>query len=125
MKSIKFALLYGFLIWLIVFAVAIAAFSLRESNRPLFESIMPVALTACVTVLGVVYFRRVDSNPVREGLWLGLIWFGINLALDQLMFSWGPMKMSFTDYFSDIGVTYLLIPIIPYGMGVMLDQRGR
>ena len=113
MKSIKFALLYGFLIWLIVFAVAIAAFSLRESNRPLFESIMPVALTACVTVLGVVYFRRVDSNPVREGLWLGLIWFGINLALDQLMFSWGPMKMSFTDYFSDIGVTYLLIPIIP------------
>jgi hypothetical protein len=123
MKSIKFALLYGFLIWLIVFAVSIVAFPLREPNWPLFESIMPVALTACVTVFAVAYFRRVDIKPLRHGIWLGLIWLAVNLALDQLMFSWGPMKMSLADYMSDIGVTYLLIPIIPIGMGVLLSQR--
>ncbi len=121
MKSGKLALFYGFLIWLIVFAVAMAAFPLREPNRPLFESIMPVALTACVTLFAVLYFRSVAEKPMREGVWLGLIWFILNFGLDQLLFSAGPMAMSFVDYISDIGITYLIIPIVPFGMGVALS----
>lgn len=39
------AIFYGFLIWLIPFIVAFVIFPLRESARPLFESIMPVAVT--------------------------------------------------------------------------------
>ena len=123
MKSIKLALFHGFLIWLIVFVAAIAIFPLREPNRPLFESIMPVILTACATIFSVTYLRRLDSQPLREGIWLGLIWFVLNLSLDQLMFSWGPMKMNFSDYLKDIGVTYLLIIIIPTGFGYLLSQR--
>ena len=123
MKSLKNSLFFGFLIWIIVFVVAIAIFPLRESNRPLFESIMPVALAACVTLLSVVYFRKVTSEPAREGIILGLTWFILNLALDRLMFSWGPMKMSIVEYLSDIGVTYLMIPIIPLGMGVVLTPH--
>src|SRR3990172_988432 len=120
MKSIKLALFHGFLIWLIVFVAAIAIFPLREPNRPLFESIMPVILTACATIFSVTYLRRLDSQPLREGIWLGLIWFVLNLSLDQLMFSWGPMKMSLLEYLSDLWVTYLMIPIIPIGMGILL-----
>ena len=123
MKSVKNSIIYGFLIWLIVFVVAIAIFLLRESNRPLFESVIPVALTACVTIFSVIYFKKVNIESTREGILLGLIWFVINLALDQLMFSWGPMKMSILEYLSDIGVTYLLIPIIPIGMGILLTSH--
>ncbi len=123
MKLLKLGLFYGFLIWLIVFAVAIAAFPLREANRPLFESIMPVALTCCLTIFSVLYFRRVNSAQLRDGIWLGLMWFGLNLILDLLMFSRGPMTMTLTEYLSDIGVTYLMIPIIPIGMGAALTPR--
>jgi len=123
MKSVKLTLFYGFLIWVIVFAVAMLAFPLRAADRPLFESIMPVALVACTTIFAVSYLRHVDQRPLRGGVWLGLIWLAVNLALDSLMFSWGPMKMSLGDYMADIGVTYLLIPIIPIGMGALLERR--
>jgi len=124
MKSIKRAIFYGFLIWLIVFAVAMLIYPLRSSNRPLFESLMPVALVTCVTAFAVLYFQRVESRPLREGILLGVVWFIANLAIDQLMFSWGPMKMSFADYMADIGLTYLLIPVIAIGIGYLLAKRA-
>jgi hypothetical protein len=40
-----------------------------------------------------------------------------NWALDSLMFSGGPMKMSLNQYVMDIGVTYLMIPAITIGLG--------
>jgi hypothetical protein len=46
MTSLRKALFYGVLVWLIPFAVAFLIFPLRQSARPLFESIMPVALAA-------------------------------------------------------------------------------
>ena len=44
MTSVRKAVLFGFLIWLIPFVVAFIIFPLRESSRPLFESIMPVTV---------------------------------------------------------------------------------
>ncbi len=44
MKSLRRALVFGFLIWLLPFVVSILIFPLRTSHRALFESIMPVAL---------------------------------------------------------------------------------
>lgn len=124
MKSMKRVVLYGFLIWLVVFAVAMLIYPFRSSNRPLFESIMPIALVACVTTFAVLYLQRVETRALREGILLGVVWFIVNLFIDQIMFSWGPMKMSFADYVADIGITYLLIPIIPTGIGFLLAKRA-
>jgi hypothetical protein len=33
-----------------------------------------------------------------------------------------PMQMSFTNYMMDIGLTYLIIPIVTIGMGYMADK---
>jgi len=41
MNSIKWALLYGLMVWAIPFAVAMLSFPLRANDRPFFESIMP------------------------------------------------------------------------------------
>ncbi len=68
MVSVRRAALFGLLIWLIPFVVAFAIFPLRESSRPLFESIMPVAITLSVVVFGVAYFREVHRRHVFEGL---------------------------------------------------------
>jgi hypothetical protein len=125
MTSLRKALFYGVLVWLITFAVASVIFPLHQSARPLFESIMPVALAAAVVGFAVRYFRIVGAAFVREGLRLGLLWLLISVAVDAPLFLFGgPMLMSPGQYVMDIGVTYLLIPVITVGLGAALAHRG-
>src|SRR5262249_59601278 len=55
------------------------------------------------------YFRG-RSFTIRDGVFAGLLWLGINLAMDYPMFSYGPMKMSAAAYYSEIGINYLTFP---------------
>lgn len=124
MKSIKKAILYGFLIWLIPFVVAFIIFPLHDSNRPLFESIMPVAIALSVVIFGKMYFKHVETDYKKEGLLLGLIWIIISLVIDLILFMpESPMHLSFLDYLMDIGITYLMIPVITIGFGCLLDKK--
>ncbi|OGV91044.1 hypothetical protein A3A66_00335 [Microgenomates group bacterium RIFCSPLOWO2_01_FULL_46_13] len=111
--NLKQVISYGLLIWAVPFVVAMIIFPLRTSNRSLFESIMPVALAAVTLFSARRYFSDKKSN---EALKVGFIWMGVSLVIDALMFSRGPMQMSLSQYLSDIGVTYLLIPLITWGM---------
>jgi len=122
MTSIKKVLIFGFLVWVIPFAVGFMAFSLRESNRPLFESIMPVALTGCIVLFSVFYFKKAQSASATEGLKLGLIWLATSLIIDLIMFMQGPMKMPLGGYIADIGLTYLMMPIITTGYGYLVEK---
>lgn len=119
----KSAILYGIAIWAFVFVVAMFAFPLRESERPLFESIMPVALALAASFATARSFRLVQDRFAVVGLCLGLIWMGISLLLDAALFSWGPMKMSLGNYITDIGVTYLMLLVIPWMSGWGLQLR--
>lgn len=125
MKSIKTALIYGFLVWLIPFLLALFLFSVRQSNRPLFDSFMSVVLAAGVIFFAIKYFQKVEENFFKEGIYIGVIWLVASLALDFPMFSAGPMKMSLTDYISDIGITYIMIPVIATGIGYILEDRKK
>lgn len=119
MKSPKLAVLYGLLVWAIPFVVAIFIFPFRESNRPLFESIMPVSVVLATVLFSVLYSKKVGISSPKEGLYLGLAWMLISLVIDALMFSRGPMKMTLRGYVDDIGITYLMIPIITKGIGYL------
>jgi hypothetical protein len=122
MKSFRLALMYGLVLWVIPFA-AVLLFPVRNDQRLLFEPIRPVALAICTVMLAERYLRKVEVNFVREGILLGVIWLVINLAIDLLIFVWGPMKMSLADYLIDIGVIYLMVPAITIGMGHLLARR--
>lgn len=124
MTSLRRALGLGVLSWLVPFLVSIVVFPLRASNRPLFESIMPVAVATTTVVLALAYFRRVEGGHVREGLALGLVWLVICLLVDApLMLLGGPMQMSLAGYAADIGATYLMIPVITAGVGAATGGR--
>ena len=125
MKSIKLVFLYGFLLWLIPFIIAFIIFPLRENDRPLFESIMPVVVTLSVLVFTNFYFKKVGGSFLKEGVLLGVIWFLISVAIDILMFSSGPMKMTMIDYFKDIGLTYLIIPLVTVGTGLIIQTKTK
>lgn len=113
------------MIWVIPFLVAMFTFSFRESNRALFESIMPVTLAACIVGFAVKHFRAIEKDFLREGIIVGALWLVISLLLDFPMFSWGPMKMSAFDYIADIGITYLIIPVIVIGFGYILEEKNK
>jgi hypothetical protein len=108
----------GFLMWLIPFIVAFLVFPLRESARPVFESVMAVTVTGTAVGLGLTYLRRVARAYAREGLAVGAAWFVLCVLIDApLMLLGGPMQMSVGAYFGDIGLTYVSIPLVTWGLG--------
>ncbi len=120
------AILFGFFVWLAAFVVAFLIFPLRESSRPLFESIMPVVVTTATAGFDVVYFRAVRKEYLREGIVLGCLWLAINVVIDlPLMLTAGPMQMTAGQYVADIGLTYLIIPAVTIGIGMSSEQVSR
>lgn len=110
MRSWRKAVGLGLLSWLMPFVVAFAIFPLRESARPLFESVMAVTVAWTAVGLGLVYLRRMAGMRPAEGLELGCIWFALNVLIDApLMLLGGPMLMSPGACMGDIGLTYLII----------------
>jgi uncharacterized membrane protein YpjA len=118
-------ILYGFLAWLIPF-VASFFFYTREGKLTidvfLFKSIMIVVGSVSAAFLLVSYFKRINANHLREGVIVGLAWFGINIALDLLVLV--PMSgMSISDYFPQIGLRYLVIPAMSIAVGAALGNK--
>jgi hypothetical protein len=123
MVAFRKAVLFGFLIWLIAFAAAFILFPIRATARPLFESIMPVVLAVATVFFSEQYFRNVRGRFTREGFFLGIVWLVVNVLIDlPLMLSPSPMQMKPTEYVGDIGLTYLLIPVVTTGIGLVRAQ---
>ncbi len=115
---------FGFLIWLIPFLVSFVIFPLRNANRPLFESVMPVVLVFAVMIISVLYFKKIEKESLKEGVIAGVLWFVLSLVIDLMLFlPASPMQMSFSDYMMDIGLTYLIILIIPIGIGALISKK--
>jgi fumarate reductase subunit C len=123
MRSPKIAILSGFLLWLAPFIVSLVISPVRSSDRAFFETIMPVVITLAIIAFSYLYFKDVKVGYLKEGMAIGAIWLLISLAFDLLMFSWGPMAMGFTDYMKDIGLTYLIYPIVTTGIGYLLEKK--
>jgi hypothetical protein len=125
MQSLKRAFAYGFLVWFLTLLVSMAIFPLKRSWPVLFDSIMPVALALCAVMFANLYFQRCAASSLREGVWLGTIWLVMNWLLDWPLFSNGPMRMSMVNYIADIGLTYLMLPIITVGIAFQAASAKR
>lgn len=125
MTSLRKALIFGFLAWLIPFLTSVCLYRIRQSDRPLFESIMPVVLAVCAAVLLHLYFRNTERRFVFESAILGALWLAMSILFDLPMFLFGPMKMPLGAYMSDIGAAYLMIPAVCIPSGFLLQARLR
>jgi hypothetical protein len=115
MKSWKSVLALGVLMWLIPFVVAFLVFPFRETARPFFESVMAVAVTGTAVILGLRYVSRGAKRD--EGLTVGVLWLLLCVLIDApLMLLGGPMQMTVGQYAADIGLTYLVIPFVTWGL---------
>lgn len=107
---------YGLACWFVPFAAAMAMYPLRVTHQMLFESLIAVVLAATVVGVATAYLARISAVSGKHATLVGLAWVLQSLLLDWLAFSIGPMRMALTDYVADIGVSYLMIPIVTLGL---------
>jgi len=112
MKQTGKIILFGFLLWLTVFIASFLIFPIKESNPPFFETLISIILTASTILYGHIYFKK-EFLSLKKCISVGLFWAIINIGIDLPLFLLdSPMKMVFVDYMTDIGLTYLIIPLI-------------
>jgi hypothetical protein len=116
---------FGLLSWAIPFVSAFPFFSGPGQLRipqPLFKSLM-VVIGGGVGVLLLVWVFRHVRPTLTSGFAIGVYWLAINWALDLLILL--PMSgMGAVAYFYDIGLRYLLIPIVATAMGAVAQRPG-
>ena len=123
-KNLKIVL-FGFLVWLIPFAVSFFIYPLKTPMYSLFESIMSVLIAFAAIIFSYLYFKDIKTNFVREGILTGILWFIIAIIIDLLMFMpASPMHMNFTDYMMTVGVKYLIIPVVTVGTGYIAQNKA-
>lgn len=119
-------ILYGFLAWLIPFVASIFFYT-KDGKLTidvfLFKSIMIFVGSICGSILLVSYFKKINDAYLKEGIIAGVIWFGMNILLDLLILV--PMsRMSIANYFTQIGIRYLVIPAMSITVGTILTNKG-
>lgn len=117
------SLRYGLLVWLVPFLVAFAAFPLKEHWRSLFESIMPVTLTLVVVFSTVRCLPQTGGLSWKQGLWLGFVWWVVSVMIDLPLMLNPPVSYTVVEYVADVGLTYMMIPVITVGMALS-SQRS-
>ena len=119
------AVLYGFLAWLIPFLSSLFFYT-REGKLTidifLFKSIMIVVGSVSAAYLLISYFKKIETDFLKEGIVLGVMWFGLNIGLDLLVLL--PMSgMAIPEYFAQIGLRYLAMPAMSIAVGTALANR--
>jgi uncharacterized membrane protein YpjA len=101
--------LLGLLSWFIPFGAGFLLFPVKQSNPALFSTLMDLVVLFTAGALLIFYFRK-RRIAVIEAAVVGTIWLGINVVLDYPMFAFGPMKMTASHYYSEIGLVYVTFP---------------
>ena len=118
-------LLYGFLAWLIPFVASIFFFT-KDGGLSIdiffFKTIMIIVGSISGAILLISYFKKINIGYLKEGIYIGITWFVINILLDLLVLI--PMTgMAISDYFLQIGLRYLVMPVMSIMVGVALENK--
>ncbi|MBI4906757.1 MAG: hypothetical protein HY820_24220 [Acidobacteria bacterium] len=106
--------------WALAFAVSFLLFPIKASNAPLFDAVMNLVVLLVAGVVMRLYFRWKPVS-ISSAIQFGLTCLAANLILDYPMFAYGPMKMTAGQYYSEIGIAYLIYPIF----GWWASRMGR
>ncbi|MDD1659436.1 MAG: hypothetical protein LUP92_04255 [Methanomicrobiales archaeon] len=125
-KNLKI-IISGILAWLIPFLVSVP---LYPQGQPIYDlqvtkSILIIVGALVGAVLALWYFRDIGKAFAREGAILGFSWFVINSVLDIIVLVYLLKGMDFTAWAGQIGIRYLLMPIITTAMGMAMEIRGK
>lgn len=123
--SLKHAVGYGVLLWVVMFVIASVLLPLKtlEGFRVLFDSVLavfgPVVTIGCLWL----YLKHCKKALLKEMVFLGILWVLIAWFLDLAFFTWGPEPMGLMQYVMEIGIKVGGIAVMVIGVGYLLGQR--
>jgi hypothetical protein len=117
---------YGFLVWLIPFLVSWPLYS--PKGEPLYDlqvikSFLIVVGSLVGALLAIRYFRDTEKDFAKEGAILGFSWLVINSVLDIIVLVYLLKGMDLSAWAGQIGIRYLVMPIMTIAMGVAMGYR--
>ena len=125
MKNIVKIILLGLLTWVVPFITGFLFFDQSGQlaiDMYLFKSIMLIVGALIGSFAIAIYFKKQKGEYLKSGIIIGISWFIINILLDVIILL--PMsKMSMSDYIAQIGIRYLLIPIMCILCGYLLNKK--
>jgi hypothetical protein len=126
-KNLKI-LFYGFLVWLIPFLVSVPLYS--PQGQPLYDlqvikSFLIVIGSLVGAFLALRYFRSIEKEFAREGAILGFSWLILNSVIDITVLVYLLKGMDLSSWAGQIGIRYLLMPIMTIAMGMAMEMRGK
>lgn len=125
LRKITMRIGLGVLIWLAPFLLGMALFQIVPPESALFDTIMGLSLTAAATGASLFYLttRPEERQSLRRLCTLGGLWAALAVLLDAPIFLMSDFsRMSTYEYFSDIGLSYAIIPIVLIGMGSAMNR---
>lgn len=126
MNRILLIILYGCVVWLVPFLIAIPLYSpdgTLLTDEQVFKSIMIVVGAVTGAFLLVRLYKGISAGYIREGFIIGGIWLLINWVLDLVILL--PLSgMNPVEYFGQIGFGYLMIPVMSVMAGYVADNAG-
>ncbi|HTV73609.1 MAG TPA: hypothetical protein VME66_07895 [Candidatus Acidoferrales bacterium] len=117
---------FGVMSWIVPFVASIALYPLKATNEPLFETIVSILILVSAGGLGRLWYRTVPPVHVSDGFALGTAWLLINVVLDQsmLLSIFGPQRMPLAVYLTQVGLKYLIIPIVLVALAPRIQTEG-
>ena len=124
MKKFLKITFFGLLLWVIGFVIGFVIWPIHDSNFMLFKTIMIVLSILSGMILLIIYFNKVQGDYLKEGIIVGINWLVVNLLLDLLVLVL-MLKTPAGQYFIEVGIRYLDIPIITNGVGFLLSKKAK
>ena len=115
----KTGVIYGFLTWIVTITLILMS---HNSNPYIFNIILDIIITVLSLILGVNYLKSFKEDFLKEALVFGILIFIINVVLDQFYYNAVGLPMNFIEYMLNVGLIYLVYPIIIGFMGFVFDN---
>ncbi len=85
---------------------------------------MAVTVSLAAVWLGLAYLKKLSAVTGRDGMLVGILWLSMCVLIDLPLVSAGPMEMGLREYLGDIGLTYVIIPVVTVGLSSAASLRG-
>ncbi len=124
MKNITRIVIYGLAIWALPFGIGMLLFSIQQSSPSLFDSLMSITFTSGTVYFSYKFLKPKIDNSHASLFYIGIAWVVICLAIDLPLFLL-VFGVTASKYWSDIGINYLVIPVVLIVMGALAAHSAK
>jgi hypothetical protein len=114
----------GFVLWAVPYLAAILLLPVHQSAPFVFKALEVSIGGVTMAALIVVYFRKIESDFLRESILLAVTWAVLNWALDIVALL--PFThQSLPQYFMEIGIEYAAFGTLVIAAGYLLSLKTK